>query len=41
MGSNQSQNKDQSTQLGVSLPERTSNDYAPTLLKIHGPDLNN
>ena len=34
MGSNQSQsknlslNKDQSTELGVSLPERTSNDYA-------------
>ena len=47
MGSNQSQNKnlslnkDQSTQLRVSLPERTSNHYAPTLLNIPGPDLNN
>ena len=47
MGSNQSQNKnlslnkDQLTQIRVSLPVRTSNDYAPTLLKIPGPDLNN
>ena len=36
MGSNQSQNKDQSTQLEVSLPERTSNNYVLTLLKIPG-----
>ena len=36
-----SMNKDQSTQLGVSLSERTSNDYAPILLKIPGPYLKN
>ena len=47
MSSNQSQSKnlslkkDHSIQLGVSLSERTSNDYAPTLLKIPGPDFNN
>ena len=41
MGSNQSLNKDQSTQLEVSLPERMSNDYALTFLKIPGPYLNN
>ena len=47
MGSNQSQNKnlslnkDQSTQLGVSFPVRTNNDYAPTFLKIPSQDLNN
>ena len=38
---NLSLNKDQSTQLRVSFSERTRNDYAPTLLKIPGPDLNN
>ena len=38
---NLSLNKDQSIQLGVSLSERTSNDYAPTLLKIPVPDFNN
>ena len=41
MGSSQSLNKDRSTQLEVSLPERMSNDYAPNFLKIPGPDLNN